>query len=632
MGCLILGTASLFAQPPGGGPPPGGQGDGIWRRNAYWGEAQTFDACVGHQPGNGQYHHHANPICLRAQLNDNVELARSGRNGASYREKPAAWAHSPILGWAMDGYPVYGPYGYSEARNPASAVRRIRSGFQLRNITQRTSLPDWSLPNHAGVSQQLSASQYGPAVSLRFPLGRYNEDYEWAESVGDLDQYNGRFTVTPEFPNGTYAYYVTIEADGKPAFPYLVGGQMYGSVTGGTAQTVPSNVEEYFNVSAGAQPSASQSPHVAAWMTRDATQKATVVSGYDPSAGPAEIWPVNTPTGARTSGGVTTPTNGNVQRVRHDVSNVYVNANGLSTYTMGPWFDPAMTGSIFSNFPSSLNAQYRIPRSPSESASKSASGLGAVGLWVNGVAVFNFLDGASYSNASGNDVGGGIVNLAAVQVSSASGEQGPVAPGSLVTAYSIFGAQLATSTEAASSANWPTSLGGATVTVRDSAGVSRPAAISYASPNQLNFQVPPEAASGFGTVTYSAGTNTASAGIYIVPAYPNLFFAEGNKPAGHVVRIRAGQQIVESIAAAIPARSGEDVYLVLYGSGRGASSQAKAVVGGVEAAVVYAGPQGVYSGLDQFNVLVPPAVAPGKVDVIVTVGNRPSNTVSIELQ
>ncbi len=64
-------TGSALAQGP---PPPGGQsGDGVWLRDAYFGEAQTFDACVGHQPPSGQYHHHASPVCLRAQLSDNIE-------------------------------------------------------------------------------------------------------------------------------------------------------------------------------------------------------------------------------------------------------------------------------------------------------------------------------------------------------------------------------------------------------------------------------------------------------------------------------------------------------------------------------------------------------------------------------
>ena len=235
----VLLTSSVVASAQGGGPGPGGgpgggqgQGDGIWLRNAYYGEAQTFDSCVGHQPQNGQYHHHANPICLRAQLNDNVEVVATKRTGTTYREKSAPWSHSPILGWAFDGYPIYGPYGYSDPTSAASPVRRMRSGFRLRAITQRSTLPNWTLPLHTNVAQELNSNQYGPPINDQFPVGRYLEDFEYIQGLGDLDVYNGRFAVTPEYPQGTYAYYVTIEANGAPAFPYILGGQFYGTEIG----------------------------------------------------------------------------------------------------------------------------------------------------------------------------------------------------------------------------------------------------------------------------------------------------------------------------------------------------------------------------------------------------------------
>ena len=627
---------TLLAQPgppPGGGGGPGIQGDGIWVRNAGWGEGQTFDSCVGHQPGDGQYHHHATPNCLRAQLDDNIEAVRTTRNGAVYREKAAPWRHSPILGWAFDGYPIYGPYGYSEPMNPASAVQRMRSGYRLRNVTARTTLPDWSLPTHPNVPQQLSTSQYGPAINRQFPLGRYLEDFEHVAGVGDLDQYNGRFAVTPEFPQGTYAYYITIEANGTPAFPYIIGGQANGTYSGGRAQTVPSSVTERFNQEAGVSATAAAAPTLSAWLTKDAGQNAKVVSGYDPSAGPSETWPTNVPAGARVSGGVTAPNKANIQRIRYDNNDVYINANGLGSYTMGPWFDPAMTGSIFSNFPSSQGATtYRLPRTPSVASTKTTTGLGPVGFFVNGVAVFNYLDGGSYSAGQGRDLGGGIVNPSAVQVSSASGEQGPMAAGSLVTAYSIFAATLATGTEAASSANWPMSLAGASVSVRDSAGVERPATISYASPDQVNFQVPEDSATGFGTVTYTAGGSSSTAGIYILASYPNLFFTATGRPAGQVIRVRGGQQLAESIADPITLPAGDAVYLVFYGSGLGKSTNVKATIGGVDAPV-YAGSQGTYAGLDQFNVQIPPNLSQrGVLDLVVTVDGRQSNKLSVELR
>ena len=43
------------------------------------------------------------------------------------------------------------------------------------------------------------------------PAGRFIEDYEYSFGLGDLDQYNGRFCKTPDFPDGRYCYFVTID-------------------------------------------------------------------------------------------------------------------------------------------------------------------------------------------------------------------------------------------------------------------------------------------------------------------------------------------------------------------------------------------------------------------------------------
>src|SRR5205085_3838878 len=75
----------------------------------------------------------------------------------------------------------------------------------------------------------LSPSQYGPSTSS-VALGSYLEDFQYVQGEGQLDQYNGRFTVTPEYPKGTYAYFTTIDSAGKAAYPYIVGPQYYGVV------------------------------------------------------------------------------------------------------------------------------------------------------------------------------------------------------------------------------------------------------------------------------------------------------------------------------------------------------------------------------------------------------------------
>ncbi len=176
-------------------------GLGIWNMEVGKAEGFVLDTSFGaHPQQQGAYHSHTTPY----RLYKNV----------------ATSTHSPIVGYAFDGYPVYGPYGYSVATNASSAVTRMKTGFAIRNITTRTTLPNG-----------IAASQAGPAVNTTYPLGTYAEDYEWnASNGGDLDKYNGRFCVTPEYPTGTYAYFVTIDAAGKAAFPYYIGFQYYGVV------------------------------------------------------------------------------------------------------------------------------------------------------------------------------------------------------------------------------------------------------------------------------------------------------------------------------------------------------------------------------------------------------------------
>ncbi len=627
-----------MAQPPGGPPGGGGmqQGDGIWLRNAYYGELVTFDPCFAHQPGNGQHHNHVNPICLRFQLGDNVQLQRKSREGTIYAEKVAPWTHSPILGWSFDGYPIYGPYGYGDAASAKSEVRRIRSGFRLRNITARTSIPDWTLPLHAGVSQTLSPAQYGPAISAEFPLGRYNEDYEHVPAIGDLDIYNGRFAVTPDFPAGTYAYYVTIESDGTPAFPYIFSGQYYGTASGGNAQNVTSAATEY--VRNGVLVSTpSTVPQLAAWVTTNSLQSATAITGFDPANGAQTTWPIGTPSGARVSGGVSVATPAEVQRVRYTDTLVFVNSNNLAGYVMGPWFDPQFSGGVFGNFPSSQNSQFQLPRSPAVAMTKTATSMGAVGVMVNGVSVFNALDGASYRNASGADAGGGGVAAIASNSSTASGERGPMAPGSLVSAYSLFGAVLSTSTVSASSAAWPLTLGGTTVTVKDVNSVERKAEINYAAPGQVNYRIPPDTAPGLGSVMFTANGKTYTSNINVAAAYPNLFIADATAAAAAtLLRVRGITQTPESITGPIDLGPATDqVYLIAYGTGRGmgANLVTTATIGGVAVDVLYSGAQGVYPGLDQFNLAIPRAlIGRGKVDVVVTVAGKISNPVNITIQ
>lgn len=90
-----------------------------------------------------------------------------------------------LLGYAADGFPIYGQYGYSDSKDSNSRVEKLTSSYRLKSGRR----PD-----------------DGP--SGRYD-GTYTADYEYVEGEGDLDEFNGRFAVTPEYPDGIYHYIVT---------------------------------------------------------------------------------------------------------------------------------------------------------------------------------------------------------------------------------------------------------------------------------------------------------------------------------------------------------------------------------------------------------------------------------------
>ena len=115
--------------------------------------------------------------------------------------------HSPIIGWAYDGNPIYGPYAVVDG-----SKKYIESSYR-KLASQRVD---------------------GPNINI-YPAGFFVEDFTYVEGTGDLDQHNGRFAATPEFPNGVYAYYTTVNPiqvqnanspfNGvrTPTFPYIIG-------------------------------------------------------------------------------------------------------------------------------------------------------------------------------------------------------------------------------------------------------------------------------------------------------------------------------------------------------------------------------------------------------------------------
>lgn len=182
-----------------------------FNRNALVYEGVSFDNCLGHPAPNGAYHNHVNPSCLYNSTLTTV--------------------HSPIIGYAFDGFPVYGAYGYTN-NNGTGFIKRMTSSYVLAASTGSVLLGA-NTASAAASPTTPTTRNGGPPVNSTYPLGNMLEDYVYVAGSGDLDSHNGRFCVTPEYPSGTYAYFVTIDATGYPVYPFVIGPTYYGTVQAG---------------------------------------------------------------------------------------------------------------------------------------------------------------------------------------------------------------------------------------------------------------------------------------------------------------------------------------------------------------------------------------------------------------
>jgi hypothetical protein len=130
------------------------------------------DESNAHVQPNGQYHYHGVPEAYVAKLNKGMAMT--------------------LVGFAVDGFPIYVRYGHTAANDASSPIKLLASSYR------KEATPD------AG----------RPSVTV-FPMGTFTSDYEYVAGLGDLDECNGRTGVTPEFPNGIYHYLIT------DTFPYI---------------------------------------------------------------------------------------------------------------------------------------------------------------------------------------------------------------------------------------------------------------------------------------------------------------------------------------------------------------------------------------------------------------------------
>jgi len=225
---------------PGNPPCPGGpMATQNWNRDAIPAEMGGFDCSKGH-PAQGNYHHHQNPSAFKLDLEVVSDICNLYDAEGLYAID--AENHSPLIGFAYDGYPIYGAYGFKNS-DGSGGITRIESGYQLRNITSRTNGPD--------LNQVVTISQ-GPNTGSQETmfLGYFREDYEHVEHTDEeeyLDEHNGRFCVTPEYPNGTYAYFATVDENWNSAYPYAVGPTFYGVYENRIVNTISESTTEYLS-------------------------------------------------------------------------------------------------------------------------------------------------------------------------------------------------------------------------------------------------------------------------------------------------------------------------------------------------------------------------------------------------
>lgn len=147
-----------------------------------------------HTQSNGKYHYHGNPNAMFTQ------------------DCSTAASASPVIGFAADGFPLYG----SCISDGAGGFREVEPSYQLKSGT-RQDVGSYTTPVK-GVGT-IKNDEYD---------GQFRGDYEYSAGLGDLDECNG-MTV-----DGQYGYYIT------NAFPWVINcykGTVNSSFSGASVET-----------------------------------------------------------------------------------------------------------------------------------------------------------------------------------------------------------------------------------------------------------------------------------------------------------------------------------------------------------------------------------------------------------
>jgi hypothetical protein len=139
-------------------------------------------------------------------------------------------------------------------------------------------------------------------------------------------------------------------------------------------------------------------PQLESWQTANTRRYARI---YESDA--ARLAGTTVTTWSRGTTAQSTPSYAGVIQVSSSANWVYLRSSGLGTHVMGPWYLNAAHTQNFPSFPANTGVLYRIPRTPTIPATKTLTGLAAIGYFVDGVAAFDNRDAFSYVTASGND-------------------------------------------------------------------------------------------------------------------------------------------------------------------------------------------------------------------------------------
>ncbi len=203
-----------------------------------------------------------------------------------------------------------------------------------------------------------------------------------------------------------------------------------------------------------------------------------------------------------------------------------------------------------------------------------------------------------------------------------------LAPGALASA---FGTELAATTEQAKSLPLPTELAGTRVLVNGKA-----AALLYVSPLQINYQIPDSTPTGAMEVIVERANARSREMIQVRSAgFAAFSFDSTGTGNGAILNGRTFQPGPHEMQT----ERGEATILALFGTGLGEASsrdfvskRVRVFVGGLEAKVHYAGPQGQFVGLEQINFELPPGVAQhGTLPVMVKIDDQPTNSVTVDV-